>query len=129
MSKIKNEMADRCELALMGKFVPINDNDEVQSMTEYIMTVLDREEDFKDVDIIKQHICQYNKKTKVRYMGVNTLMGQFRVITFVVSGRFYNYGDTKYTTCYCLNLDAPELSEFGDCFFKKCSDGYYHRVS
>ena len=62
MSKIKNEMADRCELALMGKFVPINDNDEVQSMTEYIMTVLDREEDFKDVDIIKQHICQYNKK-------------------------------------------------------------------
>ena len=129
MSKVKQEMENRCELALMGKFVPVNDNNEVQGMTEYIMTVLDKEEDFKDVDIIKQHICRYNKKTKVRYIGVNTLMGQFRVITFVVSGRFYNYGDTKYTTCYCLNLDAPELSEFGDCFFSKKEDGFYHRVS
>ena len=27
------------------------------------------------------------------------------------------------------NVDADDCSEFGDCFFKKHADGFYHRVS
>ena len=42
--KIKSEMATRCELAMMGKVVPVNDNSEVQVMTEYIISVLQETE-------------------------------------------------------------------------------------
>ena len=40
MSKVKSEMATRCELALMGKVVPVNNNDEVQAMTDYIYSAM-----------------------------------------------------------------------------------------
>lgn len=40
MSKIKNEMATRCELALMGKVVEVRDNSEVVPMTEYMMSAM-----------------------------------------------------------------------------------------
>lgn len=74
MSKIKNELATRAELALMGKFVPINSNDEVQAITDYILTVLDRGDTFPDLDIIKDRICKYSADNEVKYLGVNTIL-------------------------------------------------------
>lgn len=52
MSKIKEQMATRCELALMGKVVECNNN-EVQAMTEYILSALGKEQEFADLDILK----------------------------------------------------------------------------
>ena len=51
MSKVKSEMATRCELALMGKVVPVNSNDEVQMMTCYLLDAMGRDSS-KCVDIL-----------------------------------------------------------------------------
>ena len=82
MSKVKQEAETRCELALMGKVVKVNSNDEVQFMTEYIMNVLDVEYDFSDIDMIKEHIDKYESGNKVEYLVVNTVM-DMKCITFL----------------------------------------------
>lgn len=139
MSKIKNELATRAELALMGKFVPINSNDEVQAITDYILTVLDRGDTFPDLDIIKDRICKYSADNEVKYLGVNTILDGMRCISYVIDTHMEeepkpfeeDYGTgSPCAFCYCFNVDADDMcSEFGDCFFTKKSDGFYHRVS
>ena len=139
MSKVKQEAETRCELALMGKVVKVNSNDEVQFMTEYIMNVLDVEYDFSDIDMIKEHIDKYESGNKVEYLVVNTVM-DMKCITFLLSnddpeqGIPYpfeeDYGSGYPSAfCYVFNTDFTDFSEFGDCFFEKQSDGFYHRVS
>lgn len=139
MSKIKNEMATRCELALMGKVVDVNSNDELQAMTEYILGALDKSEEYEDLDIVEEKICRYSDKNIATHLVVNTLMGgQFRCITYCIDTQEEDepkpFEEDYGTSCKCafsyvFNVDADELSEFGDCFFKKHEDGFYHRVS
>lgn len=125
MSEMKRYLEDVSELALMGKVVDVN-TDEVQTVLDYILTVLgENTEDY--TDFVKTHIRKYNKKNEVRGITTNEIMGM-RMITFRV-GAYHNYGDCKYALCYVLNLDCPDISEFGDSFFEKRADGYYHRVS
>ena len=31
--------------------------------------------------------------------------------------------------CYVFNTESDWCSEFGDCFFEKRADGFYHRAS
>lgn len=140
MSKMKNEMATRCELALMGKVVPCT-TDEVQSMTEYIFSAIGKDPD-KLVDIVENAIQKYSKSNEVKYIVCNTLMGDMKCITYLLEStsddedeRFpapfsEDYG-TGYPSafCYVFNTDNDWCSEFGDCFFEKKNDGYYHRVS
>ena len=135
MSSIKNEAMARCELALMGKVVPINSNDEVQFMTDYILEVLDRDE-FKDLDIIKERICRYSKNNEVKYIVVNTILDTMRCITYLIDT--HEEGEPApleedwgtgfpCSFSYCFNVDADDCSEFGDTFYSKEADGYYHR--
>ena len=143
MSKIKSEMATRCELALMGKVIPVNSNDEVQEMTEYIMSAMDYEcvddPDF-NLDVMKR-INEY-QANEVKYLVCNTIHGMSCITYLLDSGvdkedeSYYpapfetDYG-TGYPVAfsYVLNLDSEWCSEFGDAFFQKKADGYYHRVS
>ena len=136
MKTIKNEAITRCELALMGKVVPIYSNDEVQSMTDYILEVLDRDDEFKDLDIIKERICRYSKNNEVKYIVVNTLLDTMRCITYLIDtneeDEFAPLEEDWGTgfPCsfsYCFNVDADDCSEFGDTFYSKEADGYYHR--
>lgn len=134
MGKIKNEMATRCELALMGKVIPCN-NDEVQMMTCYILDAIGKDSG-KLVDILEQ-IQRYNKQNEVKYLVCNTVMGM-KCITYLIDT---NDGETPKpfkedygsgypaSFCYTFNTDSDWCSEFGDCFFEKREDGYYHRVS
>lgn len=139
MSKIKEEMATRCELALMGKAVEVNGNNELQAMTDYILGALDKSEQYKNLDIVKDRICRYSKKNKVTHLVVNTskICG-FRHITYCIDTQEEDepkpfeedYGSgCPCAFSYVFNVDADDCSEFGDCFFKKLSDGFYHRVS
>lgn len=142
MSKIKNEMATRCELAMMGRVVPVNSNDEVQTLTEYITTVIKGEE-YTDnlVDILENAICKYHQN-KVKYIVCNTVMGMPCITYLLDSG--VDKDDEEYypapfeedygTGCPCafsyvFNLDCDWCSEFGDVFFRKDRDGFYHRAS
>ena len=140
MGKIKNEYMTRCELALMGKVVPCN-NDEVQTMTEYILSAMGKEDE--NVDILKDHIHKYDGNHKVKYIVCNTVEGM-KCITYLLDSGVEDKEDEEYypapfeedygsgypcSFCYVLNLDMDDFSEFGDCFFSKKSDGFYHRVS
>ena len=136
MSKIKDEAETRCELALMGKCVPINSNEEVDFMTQYILSAMGHADDYTDLDIVKERICRYSNKNEVKYMVCNTILDGMKCITYLVDT--HEKGEpapfeTDYGTgfpcafSYVFNTDADDCSEFGDCFFKKMSDGFYHR--
>ena len=136
MKTIKNEAITRCELALMGKVVPVYSNDEVQSMTDYILEVLDRDDEFKDLDIIEERICRYCKNNEVKYIVVNTILDTMRCITYLIDTNeegepapLEEDWGTGFpcSFSYCFNIDADECSEFGDTFYSKEADGYYHR--
>lgn len=140
MSKVKSEMATRCELALMGKVVPVNSNDEVQMMTCYLLDAMGIDSS-KCVDILENAICKYSKTNVVKYLVCNTVMGM-KCITYLLAStsddeeeKFpapfeEDYGSGYPSAfCYVFNTENDWCSEFGDAFFEKKSDGYYHRVS
>lgn len=140
MGKLKQEMETRCELALMGLVVPVHSNDEVQAMTDYLLNVM-HGDSRECVDILENAIQRYVKTNEVRYLVCNTVMGM-KCITYLLANTSDNeeerfpapfeedYG-TGYPSafCYVFNTDTDWCSEFGDCFFEKKSDGFYHRKS
>ena len=131
MSKIKNELATRCELALMGKVIPCN-NSEVQAMIDYIITVLRASNEYLDEekDILSK-INAYGDH-RVKYLVCNTIMGEFNCITFLLDDDEEPIPQDLETDdgvfCYVYNVTDPMLSELGCCFFEKKQDNYYHRV-
>lgn len=138
--KMTKEMATRCELAMMGKVVPVNDNSEVQAMTAYIVNVITGNTD-KLVDILENAINHYHEN-KVKYIVCNTVMDMPCITYLLDSGVDKDHEDyypapfeEDYGTgfpsafCYVFNLASDWCSEFGDCFFEKRRDGYYHRKS
>ena len=145
MSKIKNEMATRCELAMMGKTVSC-ENGEVQAMTEYILKAMGMFDQDSPQDVLKELINKYSDighENSVKYIVVNTIMGM-RCISYLLEsndedpeGDYYYPAPFKETYgsgypcafCYVYNVDCDWCSEFGDVFFSKHSDGFYHRVS
>ena len=140
MSKVKSEMATRCELALMGKVVPVNSNDEVQMMTEYIFSAMGKDPS-KLVNIVENAIQHYTKTNEVKYLVCNTVHGM-KCITYLLAStsddeeeKFPAPFEEDYGSgypcafCYVFNTESDWCSEFGDCFFEKRADGYYHRVS
>ena len=139
MSKVKQEMETRCELALMGKVVPVNSNDEVQAMTEYIYSAMGYDPD-KLVNILENAINRY-QTNEVKYLVCNTVMGM-KCITYLLASTSDDEEEsypapfeTDYGTgypcafCYVFNTESDWCSEFGDCFFEKRADGFYHRAS
>lgn len=132
MSNMKREMETKCELAMMGKVVPCN-NDEAQAMTEYILTVIGSTyaNIDKDVDIINYHLNKYSKNNKVRHLVVNTA-GEFVMIAYLIDDEEEPYPEDLATQdgvlCYVYNVNDPFLSEFGYCFFELREDNYYHRI-
>lgn len=137
MSKIKDDLATRCELALMGKVVECN-NDEVEEMTRYILNAMGHEHDYKDLDILNERICRVRKENEVMYLTTSTVLNYMRCITYLIDTHMEDEPspfETDYGTgapcsfCYVFNTDADDCSEFGDCFFRKLADGFYHRIS
>ena len=139
MSKVKQEMMTRCELALMGKVVPVHSNDEVQAMTEYIYSAMGYDPD-KLVNILENAINRY-QTNEVKYLVCNTVM-DMKCITYLLASTSDNEEEsypapfeTDYGTgypcafCYVFNTESDWCSEFGDCFFEKRADGFYHRAS
>ena len=138
MGKVKQEAETRCELALMGKVVPVNNNDEVQFMTEYILSAMGHDEPLIE-DFVSKTINYYGQNN-VKYLVCNTVM-DMKCITYLLEsasdGREHypapfeeDYGTGHPCAfCYVFNTDVDWCSEFGDCFFEKRADGFYHRVS
>ena len=128
------EMRTRCELALMGKVVPVHSNDEVNLMTKYILKVLDKEF-ISDFDILETAINKYSEKT-VTHLVVNKMFQEFDCITYCLETSDLpkpfkeDYGTGKPCSfCYVFNTTVEYMSEFGDCFFEKRADGFFHRFA
>lgn len=133
--KMTKEMATRCELALMGKVVECT-NEEAQEMTKYLMSAMGKDPS-KLVDIVKVTIQKYSDSNEVKYIVCNTLHGM-PCITYLIDTNeedepkpFEEDYGTGYPASFCFvfNTENDWCSEFGDCFFEKRADGYYHRVS
>lgn len=139
--KKAEEWKTRCELAMMGKVVPVNSNDEVQKMTDYIYEVMQPGLATTDCgfdDIVGDYINKY-ALNEVKYIVCNTQMGMPTITYLLANGE----GEDEYPApfeedygsgypsafCYVFNTDEEIFSEFGDCFFEKRADGFYHRVS
>lgn len=130
---MKGERASRCELALMGKVVEAS-NEEVQEMTNYILLAMGST---LEVDIQSRVL---DNGCDVKYLVAN-LVEDMKCITFLLEYTGEDADDTPKpfeedygsgypcAFCYVLNADVPEFSEYGDSFFEKLSDGYYHRKS
>ena len=139
MGKVKQEAENRCELALMGKVVPVNSNEEVDSMTGYLLSAMGHE-DLITEDFMKNTINHYGENN-VKYLVCNTVEGM-KCITYLLESASDDE-EEKYPApfeedygsgypcafCYVFNTEMDYYSEFGDCFFEKKEDGYYHRVS
>lgn len=140
MSEMMN-FKDKSELAMMGKVVPVASNEEALAMTEYIVGVIKPDAHLCE-DFINNSICRY-QKNKVKFIVCNVLLGDMPCITYLLENaderedydypapfkENYGYVGYKCAFCYVFNLADDWCSEFGDCFFEKKSDGYYHRVS
>ena len=130
--KIKKELATKCELAMMGKVIPCN-NEEVQAMTEYIITTLKASNEYLEMeeDILSK-INQYGNH-RVKYLVCNVIMGEFNCITFLLDDDEEPIPQDLETDdgvfCYVYNVTDPMLSELGCCFFEKKADNYYHRIA
>lgn len=134
---MKLNWKDKCELAMMGKTQQVTDQNEVQKMFNYIKKVLGYEKAYNDVDILKL-VNKYNDSptmTKVAYIDCYRVY-EMPCVCFcldenpeqdIVKPFFEDYG-SGYPSCFCyvFNLAAEECSEFGDVFFYKNKDGYYH---
>lgn len=137
MSKIKQHYEDKAELALMGKCVPVESEDEVRFITDYILTVLDAER-LKSIDIYKDCLHRYNDTNKVTNIGTCRVLGMPCIVYCIdpQDGETPKPFEEDYGSgypcsfTYVFNTTDHEMcSEFGDAFFEKQADGYYHRVS
>lgn len=145
MGKVKRAAEDKAELAMMGKFVSVESEEEVNFITNYILTALDKEELFRKFDSYDDHtgginiyseIQRFNKTNKVTYMGTNRVLDMPCIVYCLEVEDAPKPFEEDYGTgnpaafCYVFNLvDHDMCSEFGDCFFEKRVDGYFHRVS
>ena len=136
MSKIKRELEDRAELAMTGRFVPVENEEEVRFMTSYITVALNKEH-YSDLDIYEEFLHRYNNKNKVTHVGTCRVLGMPCIVYCIdpQDGETPKPFEEDYGSGYpcsfsfVFNLDYESCSEFGDCFFEKREDGYYHRVS
>ena len=135
--RITGDQAARCELAMMGKVVKCS-NSEVNTMTEYILRTLGYDETYKGEDFLKNRIQRYSEENEVKYITVNTIMQELLTIAYCIDTHIEgepapfeeDYGTPyKASFCYVFTMNADDCSEFGDCFFSKKEDGFYHRVS
>lgn len=138
MSKIKDKMETRCELALMGKVQECS-SEEVQFFFNYIKSAVGYENSYNDLDVVKERIKQYTETNEVKYITTYRLY-DMPCICFLLESTSddeeekypapfeESYGTPfKCAFCYVFNLaDDDMCSEFGDVFFTKKSDGFYH---
>jgi len=132
---MKKEVAAKAEVAMMGLVVSCASDAEVQMMTEYIIKTLEKSEQFKDLDIMRDRIRQYTKTNRVSYLTTKTIWGMPCIVYCIqnddpeaeIPAPFSTDYGTGYPAAftYVLNLTDDQMcSEFGDSFFKKHGNTY-----
>ncbi len=144
------DVATLAELALMGKCVPVTE-EQVNPITQYLLVTFKSMQPMGDIalsqfhsgwDVLSERIRKYTSTNDVAYITTSMVYDD-PVIVYLLKSRatdedekfpdpfVEDYG-TGYPCAftYCLNpYEDYTCSEFGDAFFEKREDGYYHRVS
>lgn len=120
-----------CELAMCGCVVEVKSREDLVLMVNYIIGEIKNDRFPDGISLLKPIL---KDRYEVKYLSCTTVHGM-RCINLCLETEDLpkpfeeDYGsDYPCSFCYVLNLDAPEFSEFGDCFFEM-RDGYYHRIS
>lgn len=121
----------RAELAMLGCVQTVEDRGDLVLMVNYIISELKDEQYPDGIGLLKPIL---KDRYEVKYISCTTIHGM-RCINLCLETEGLpkpfeeDYGSGyPCSFCYVLNLDAPEFSEFGDCFFEM-RDGDYHRIS
>lgn len=141
MSKIKQSKETKCELAMMGKVQQCTD-DEVEFCFNYIKNACGYEDHYNDLDVVKECLQKYSDTNHCAYITTYRVYGMPCIAFLLKSSsedeeeKYPDPFEEDYGTgcpcafCYVFNLaDNDMCSEFGDVFFKKQSDGFYHVAS
>lgn len=137
------EMSAMAELMLQGKVQTFSNTDMTQDSNKtlttwficYILKVIHAEKDTYPIDYLEEAheiwdtIQEYGEKT-VKHMVVNTIEGM-PMITFGLDDEedpWHEDLDNDWIFSYVYNVSCPDLSEFGDTFYEKRSDNFYHRI-
>lgn len=116
------------DLVSTGKVIQIDEKN-LEKLLECIAVVTGK--DYSEIDLPEF------KEVKVTHVCVNRVLDMECVTLCLKSldNEFpepfkEDYG-TGYPTAfsYAVNLDCPYFSEFGDVFFEKRADGFFHRAS
>lgn len=120
-----------CELAMCGCAVEVKSRGDLILMVNYIIGELKNNPLPDGISLLKPVL---KDGYEVTHLSCTTVHGM-RCINLCLETEDLpkpfeeDYGSGyPCSFCYVLNLDAPEFSEFGDCFFEM-RDGYYHRIS
>lgn len=121
----------RAELAMLGCVQTVEDRGDLVLMVNYIISELKDNPLPDGISLLKPIL---KDRYEVKYLSCSTVCGM-RCINLCLETKDLpkpfeeDYGSGyPCSFCYVLNLDAPEFSEFGDCFFEM-RDGDYHRIS
>lgn len=121
------EIGAKAEIALMGRHVFINTNDEAQHIVQYILDTFNKHTDAQEV--LKDALKYSKDKMTIAYVGTSTILGHMKVINIVLKTKTAkNYPNMTEKNrngvlAYCYNMDAVDCSELGYMFFKTDASG------
>lgn len=130
MGNMKAALEAKAEMALRGNMVYVDNDSEVEFMTDYIRTVL--QDTVQTFDIFDR-IRKYNEDNVVKYIGTCRVLGMPCIIYAISNPRnevpepFSDDYGSGYPVafCYVYNLTYDEMcSEFGDVAFKSYGPFY-----
>ena len=123
----ENRWSADAEMCMQGFVIPVQDVLHAQYIVTYILDTIFPDRIDNDVfaeSLVDTAMHKYaSKKTRpVNFITVST--SPFgRLMTFVVDGKKLTKSDGSFTQtgnlCWVENLDAPDCSELGYCFFQK----------
>lgn len=137
------ELSAMAELMLQGR-VQVFDNmdmtlEQNKTITTwfccYLLNVMHADEDTYPIDYLEDahkiwdSVQKYGDKI-VKHMVVNTIGGMV-TITFGLDDEndpWHEDLENNWIFSYVYNVTCPDLSEFGDTFYEKRSDNFYHRI-
>lgn len=131
------EMLAASVAVVKGSLVTRSVTTKLEVVSDYIIGALCESEELREV-VHEMALKKVFEKYNVVGICVNTVM-DMKVITYVLLDEETGYNpipnnmtddaSRNYQFCYCLNLNIPEFSEYGDCFFEKRANSTIHRVS
>lgn len=123
MTSRENEWSANAEAAMMGFVIPIESEEHLRFVTDYVMNTLATHDETRINEVVENALHKYNSNKKPSIQWFTTSTTPFgRLLTFVrdkskltlKSGKPTNTGSLAWVE----NIDYPDCSELGCVFFQ-----------